>query len=147
MAVSLEHGRVRVGDGIDGPIVSRLDRDRLEPLLGGVPTEARARLRRLLERARVVEPARIPINVVTMRSRVLLRDPADGELDEFCLCYPEDARAEDDQDALLVTSSLGAAVLAARPGDTITYPGARASRTLVIDALLFQPEQAGFLDW
>ncbi len=126
------------------PIVNRIDRDRLTPLLVGTATQARARLRRLLERARVVEPRAIPRDVVTMRSRVVLRDPVDGGLDEFCLRYPEDSRdGDEDLETLLVTSPLGAAVLAARPGDTITYPGARSSRTTLLEAIVFQPEQAG----
>ncbi|MFI4883122.1 MAG: transcription elongation factor GreAB [Phycisphaerales bacterium JB064] len=130
------------------PIISRVDRDRLTPLLVGDATEARARLRKLLERARVVEPRAIPGDVVTMRSRVVLRGPVDDGPDEFCLRYPEDARDVDgdgDQDleTLLVTSPLGAAVLAARPGDVITYPGARSSRTTVLEAIVFQPERAG----
>jgi regulator of nucleoside diphosphate kinase len=126
------------------PIISRLDRDRLAPLLVGTATGACAHLRRVLERANVVEPRAIPGDVVTMRSRVLLRDPVGGGLDEFCLRYPEDARdGDEDLQTLLVTAPLGAAVLAARPGDTITYPGARSRRTTVLESITFQPEQAG----
>jgi regulator of nucleoside diphosphate kinase len=137
----------RERDTIEGertPIISRVDRDRLAPLLAGAVTGARARLRTVLERATVVEPRAIPRDVVTMRSRVVLRDPVDGERDEFCLRYPEDAReGDDDLETLLVTSPLGAAVLAARPGDTITYPGARSSRATVLESITFQPERAG----
>lgn len=134
-------------NGMRKPIVNRVDRDRLVPLLMGTATEASSRLRKLLGQAKIVEPPAIPGDVVTMRSRVVLRDPLDGELDEFCLRYPMDARdGEDDLETLLVTSPLGAAVLSARPGDTIVYHGAKTMRSLVVDALIFQPEQANLHD-
>lgn len=127
------------------PIVSRLDCERLAPHLGEPATYARGRLRQLLERARVVEPPAVPGDVVTMRSRVVLRDPIDGTLDRFLLSYPGDTNVDEDE-ALLVTSPLGASLLAARPGDAITYAGARTQRTLVLQSIAFQPERAGRLD-
>lgn len=122
------------------PVINRLDRDRLRPYLSEPVTFARAQLRRLFERAVVLEPRSIPDGVVTMRSRVLLRDPFDGQAEQLRLCYPDDAGIAD-EDAVLVTSPLGAMLLAARPGDTVSYPGARVMRTAVLEAIAFQPER------
>lgn len=141
-SMTLQAGRPDQNAASTEPVVNRLDRDRLRPLLVEPVTLARARLRRLLERARVLEPRAIPPGVVTMRSVVLLRDPSDGVAEQLRLCYPDDGDADHD-DAVLVTSPLGATLLAARPGDTISYPGARIQRTLVLEAITFQPERAG----
>ncbi|MFI4915355.1 MAG: GreA/GreB family elongation factor [Phycisphaerales bacterium JB060] len=140
--MTIQTGRLDHNAAATEPVINRLDRDRLRPHLGDPVTVARARLRRLLERARVLEPRAIPPGIVTMRSVVLLRDPSNGMAELLRLCYPGDEDM-DDEDAVLVTSPLGAMLLAARPGSAISYPGARIHRTLVLEAITFQPEEAG----
>lgn len=124
------------------PVVNTLDSNRLEPLLAGnfvdVPV---LRLRALLERARKVEPRRIPPDVVTMNSRVLVRYPGDDEPEAFELVYPDTGDR-----GLSVLSPLGAALLAAREGESVECAGGRASRRVVIERIEYQPERERHFD-
>ena len=130
-------------------VVSRLDRTRLGPHLTASALYAPAsRLRALLDRAVTVAPERMPRDVVTMNSRVALRDGRRGEggrggdVDVYVLAYPE----YDGPRAVYVLSPLGSALLAAREGDTVEYMGATGARHMVLEAIEYQPERSGDLD-
>lgn len=138
---------MRAGDHeqtLSQPIVSERDKERLEPYLRDGGTPPGFRLRQLIERARIVSPSAIPPDVVTMNSHVCIRDPRDGSVESFMLCYPD--HDEDDGFALSVLSPLGASLLAAREGEQVSYPGARGVRTVQIESLEYQPERAGDLE-
>jgi regulator of nucleoside diphosphate kinase len=125
------------------PVINRLDKERLQPYLDQSPTPAAYRLRELLERARVVRPISIPSDVVTMNSRLSVRDGRDDSVETYVLTYP-DGEPEDGR-AVSVLSPLGSALLAARIGEEIVFPGARGNRRAVIEDLLYQPERSGHL--
>ena len=127
-------------------VVSRLDRARLEAhLTAAAPHEPASRLRGLLHRAVTVAPERIPPDVVTMNSRVVIRDGrgrgGDG-LDVYVLAYPE----YDGPRPVYVLSPLGSALLAAREGDRVEYMGATGARSAILEAIEYQPERSGDLD-
>jgi regulator of nucleoside diphosphate kinase len=99
-------------------------------------------LEEALDRAAIVEPARVPGDVVTMRSTVRLRDLDDGELESFTLAYPEDRDLRGLR--LSVLTPLGSALLGARVGDVVS---ARYGLSRVeVQDVLYQPERAGELD-
>lgn len=130
-------------------VVSRLDRTRLEPhLTASAPFGPASRLRALLDRAVTVAPKRVPRDVVTMNSRVAIRDGREGargwddDVDVYVLAYPE----YDGTRAVYVLSPLGSALLAAREGDTIEYRGVAGARRMIIEAIEYQPERSGDLD-
>jgi regulator of nucleoside diphosphate kinase len=127
-------------------IVSSLDRERLETVLG--PEQADGwplhRLRTLFESSKVVNPKKVPGDVVTMNSRVRIRDLQWDEVETVTLVYPEDASQNEGR--VSVTSPLGAALLGARVGEEARWIGARGPRRVIIEAIEFQPEKAGRFD-
>lgn len=108
------------------------DRDR--PYLAVLASE--------LDVAVVVAPDEVPPDVVTMNSRVRLKDGSRTWI--MSLVYPEDANPEDG--AISVLAPLGAAMLGCRVGQTVTFrvPGG-AERACDILSVLYQPEAAGHL--
>lgn len=124
-------------------VVNRLDRERLLPHLAHSSPQAEY-LRWLLTNSRVVPPERVPAHVVTMNSTVRLRDPQRDEEEVVTLTYP-DGRAAMTQ-YISVLSPLGAALLAAREGDQIGLVGGRATRSLRLERIEFQPEREGKFD-
>jgi regulator of nucleoside diphosphate kinase len=129
-------------------IVTRHDHDRLRRLIvterstPGAPLREVFVLEEALDRAAIVEPARVPGDVVTMRSTVRLRDLDDGELESFTLAYPEDRDLRGLR--LSVLTPLGSALLGARVGDVVS---ARYGLSRVeVQDVLYQPERARELD-
>ena len=93
-----------------------------------------------LERADVVEPARIPPDVVTMRSRVRVRDVRSGTETVYTLVFPCEASVADGR--LSVLAPIGTALLGYRQGDVIEWPVPAGMRQLEVAEVLFQPEAA-----
>jgi regulator of nucleoside diphosphate kinase len=108
------------------------DRDR--PYLATLTAE--------LDQAVVVGPDEVPPDVVTMNSRVRLRDGRRTWV--MTLVFPEDANPE--EGSISVLAPLGAALLGFRVGQTVTFrvPGG-AERACDILSVLYQPEAAGDL--
>lgn len=94
-----------------------------------------------LARATVVEPGRVNPDVVTMHSRVLVEDEADGEVQEITLAFPEDADVASGR--ISVLAPIGAALLGYRMGDRVEFKVPRGRRALRIKQILFQPEASG----
>ena len=125
------------------PIINSLDFARLQPLLtGGYVDAAVLRLRAFLDQARKVAPRRVPPDVVTMNSRIRLRDGRRTWI--MSLVFPENADPEDDR--ISVLAPLGAAILGCRVGQSVRFrvPGG-AERSCDILSVLYQPEAAGDL--
>jgi regulator of nucleoside diphosphate kinase len=125
--------------------ITRPDRDRLVEI-----TRAKANtlrwamfiddLRRAVSRARVVQPARVPGDVVTMQSKIRLSDLTREREEVYTLVYPEDADLA--QGKLSVLSPLGTALLGARVGDVVSLVTGTGPRTIKISSVLYQPETA-----
>jgi len=130
-------------------LLSRLDVERIEELLDqpqfrSLNTDA---LRGELERADVVEPAKVPADVITMNStaRVRVEDPELGAHEhELTLVYPRDADGSAHKVSIL--APVGSALLGLRVGDAIDWPmpGGRSARLHLL-AIRYQPEAAGEL--
>lgn len=95
-----------------------------------------------LNRALIVDPARIPDNVVTMNSRVLFSDEDTGIHQEITLVYPENADASLGRVSIL--SPIGSALIGLSSGQSIEWPDDPSpSRRIRILSVLHQPEAAG----
>lgn len=121
---------------------SVLARATLEP----VPGEERAQdslelLATALRSAFVVPPDRMPPDVVTMRSRLVLKDIESGARREVVLVYPEEERAHDGHVSVL--SPVGVALLGLSEGALVGWP-LPSGRTAIlkVDSLQYQPEAA-----
>lgn len=81
---------------------------------------AAERLGSELDRAIVVDPARLPGDVVTIDSRVTFEDARNGILREVVIVYPTAADASAGR--ISVLAPIGAALIGQRQGDEIDWP-------------------------
>ena len=108
-----------------------------------------SRLRDELQRAVVVKPTEIPSDIVTMNSRVRLRDLDSGDAVVFSLVYPSLAHrsgANVPEMTVSVLAPVGTAILGYRVGDTIEWKVTAGVRRLKVEDVLYQPEAAGRYD-
>jgi regulator of nucleoside diphosphate kinase len=94
-----------------------------------------------LSRSVIVVPADIPANVVTMNSRVKLRDLETQEEMILTLVFPGDADLA--QGKISVLAPIGTAMLGYRVGDTFSWTVPDGVRKLQVVDVLYQPEAAG----
>lgn len=127
--------------------ITKFDLARLKELLQvGISFKARDRnylesLQDELDRAHIVEPTAIPDRVVTMNSRVRLKDMETGEENNYTLVFPSDADIE--QNKISVLAPIGTAILGYRVGDTVEWLTPGGARKVQIEAMLYQPEAEG----
>jgi regulator of nucleoside diphosphate kinase len=122
------------------------DRDRLAELIKSRSRVAKdePHLRELqheLDRAKVVDPKKIPPDVVTMNSKVLLKDVESGEEETYTLVFPDEA--DIDEGKISVLAPIGTAILGYRVGATISWKVPAGVRKFEIEKILYQPEAAG----
>lgn len=127
--------------------ITRQDHQRLtlmlEEALAGKHRDAAflKELARELTIAEVVDPKSVPADVVTMNSRVVVKDVENGEDSEYTLVFPEQADVA--QGRLSVVSPIGTAILGYSKGDTITWQTPGGPRQIKIVDIPYQPEAAG----
>ncbi|MBZ5710532.1 nucleoside diphosphate kinase regulator [Nannocystis pusilla] len=123
--------------------ISRLDLGRLKRLLaspGVRDTDAALALDDELERAAVVDPEALPPDVVSMNSRVRLREQRTERELELTLVYPSDVGP----DRVSVLAPVGSALLGLKVGQDIEWPlpNGRIAELRVLE-ILYQPEATG----
>ena len=127
--------------------ITKADIKKLRNLIAGVKmsgSKSRADLDALekeLNRAKLVDPKRIPEEVITMNSRVRLCDLVSGEELTYTIVYPSDANAEHNKISIL--APIGTALLGYRVGDVVEWTVPSGVRSLKIQEVLYQPESVG----
>jgi regulator of nucleoside diphosphate kinase len=128
--------------------ITEIDRQRLERLIELAGERSRranhqylTRLEEELERAETIAPEDVPADVVTMRSRVRLRDLDTGEEMIYTLVFPSEANF--DEGKISVLAPVGTAMLGYRVGSLIEWAVPSGRRRLKVEELLYQPEAAG----
>lgn len=94
-----------------------------------------------LKRAKLVESAAIPADIITMNSVVRLRELKSKMELEITLVYPKDADVA--QRKISILAPVATAVLGCRVGDKIRWPVPKGMATYEVEAVLYQPEAAG----
>ena len=127
-------------------VLTSRDFDRLDALLHTLPANAfpgKAALEAELARADIVEPDRIPPNVVTMNSTVRFTITNSAKEFSLTLVYPKDAGQAD---RVSVIAPVGSALLGLSVGDELEWPipGGNVATVRVID-VVYQPERSGDL--
>ena len=124
-------------------ILSGFDHERLERLLDKVgPRPDLDALREEIERAEIVEPEKVPSNVVTMNSVVRFVDEETRRENEVTLVFPGHANVESNR--ISVLAPVGSALLGLSVGDSIYWPVPNGrARQLRVVAITYQPEAAG----
>jgi regulator of nucleoside diphosphate kinase len=138
----------------DQLVVTETDGRRLRGMIGSVreslrtvgdPYEIYLRgLEGQLARRSLVPPADVGNDVVTMNSKIRVKDLDTGRSQELTLVYERDADLLGEN--ISVLAPLGAAVLGARVGDVVRWQSRRGPRRVRIEQILFQPEAAGKFD-
>ena len=123
------------------------DKRLLEELLSGSEasrTESRTDLKLLaeeLKRAIIVEPDKIPHDVITMNSRAELIDLDTGETVIFTLVFP--SRANIDVGNISILAPIGAGMLGYRVHDEFEWQVPDGVRRMRVNQIHYQPEAAG----
>ncbi len=86
----------------------------------------------------------VPKNVITMNSKVHLREIKSGEDMIFTLVYPHEANVNSDKISIL--APVGTAILGFKIGDVVTWQVPDGLVKLKVIDILYQPEAAGDLD-
>ena len=98
-------------------------------------------LKEELGRAEIVASSEIPADVVTMNSRVRLRDLDSGRESIYALVFPRDADVA--QGRISVLAPIGTAIIGYRTGDVIVWAVPAGERRFKLEEVLYQPEAAG----
>lgn len=128
--------------------VSKFDRERLKELVlvarcfgKGAHQEHLDELEAKLDRARIVSPSEAPGDLVTMNSRVLLRDLDTGAEAVCLLTFPKDAAHI--QEGVSILERLGTALLGSRVNDILEVSDESGRRAHKVERIMYQPEAAG----
>lgn len=130
--------------------ITDFDKKRLEELIavadefGGQERKDLAALSAELARAEVVPSKEVPPDVVTMNSKVVLRDIDTSEETTYTLVFPRNADV--DAGAISILAPVGTAILGYAKGDVVEWPVPSGMRRLRIEEILYQPEAAGDFD-
>lgn len=130
----------------DRVFITDIDAARLQDLtasLDGIRGEDRMTillLRKKLKGATVVPWHAMRVDVVTMQSRVILRDENSGQTLTCTLVFPEEA--DYSAGRISVFAPIGAAILGLREGSLAEWEGSVGTLRLRIKKVLHQPEAA-----
>ena len=127
--------------------ITEPDYERLSALIevtrerNGIDKEYLNKLEAELNRANIVDPKDIPVGVITMGSKVRLKDLVSGQANTYSLVFPREANFSEGKISIL--APIGTAILGYKQGDTIEWPVPSGVRRLKVDKVLYQPEAAG----
>ena len=128
--------------------ISQTDRERLQNLIelvrNGNERSNLSYVKRLedeLEYAEVIAPQKMPPDIVTMRSKVRLRDLDKKEETVYSIVFPSEANF--DEGKISVLAPLAMALLGHQLGSTVEFEAPGRVRRLQILEILYQPESAG----
>ncbi len=130
--------------------ITGLDKDRLLKLIhGDIDLKEKNKpyindLELELEKAAVVDPGRIPADVITMNTQVRLRFDDASEDTVYTLVYPSDSSIKEGR--ISVLSPIGTALLGYQAGDVIQWRVPDGTVRIEIKEILYQPEAAGDLE-
>ena len=99
------------------------------------------RLEDELDRANIVDPKEIPMDAITMRSKVRLKDLESRKEMIYSLVFPSEADV--DEGRISVLAPVGTAMIGYRVGDIIEWEVPSGLRRLKVEEILYQPEASG----
>lgn len=130
--------------------ITEKDRERLQKLINEAKefhSGSEIYLKNLeqeLSRAKLIASEKIPHNVVTMNSKVLLKDLDTGEKMVYTLVYPPEANLMENK--ISVLAPVGTAIIGLRGKDAIDWKIPDGLVRLEVEKILYQPEAAGNFD-
>lgn len=127
--------------------ITQFDKARLEELIavadefGGSGRKDLDSLAEELDRAEVVSSKAVPRDVVTMNSKVVLRDLKTDERMTYVLVFPKEANIGAGR--ISVLAPVGTSILGYAKGDIVEWSVPSGRRRICIEEVLYQPEAAG----
>jgi regulator of nucleoside diphosphate kinase len=128
--------------------ITKNDREQLIKLIevtrergNGTDREYLNKLEEELDRAKLVKPESVPPDVITMRSKVRLKDLGTGKSVVYALVFPTEANF--DEGKISILAPVGTAMLGYRRGDVIEWEVPSGVRRLKVEEVLYQPESKG----
>ena len=94
-----------------------------------------------LERGKAVKSQNIPNNVITMNSKIRLRNIATQEEMIYQLVFPDNADVN--QGRISILAPIGTALLGYQVGDIVKWKVPAGLTKLEVEDILYQPEAAG----
>lgn len=127
-------------------LVTHFDYNRLKQMVSDYTKENKtdANMDDLLgeiERAQKVDSNQIPPNVVTMNSKIEIKNLDEIDFQEFQLVFPKDANTEGNQISIL--APMATACLGYKVGDVIEWKVPRGVFQFQITGIKYQPEANG----
>ncbi len=128
-----------------GKVFTKHDYERLVSILNSreattvLDKTTAEKLKRDLERSRLVDPHDIRPNIVTMNSKICLKNLGNGKKEVYSLVFPGDGKGND---TLNVFSGMGTELLGSTIG-TVVKKNPSGEQYFVIEDILYQPEAAG----
>lgn len=124
--------------------ITEIDKEKLKKLIenalhSNIKNKAIEELSLELNKALVIDPRKVPPNVVTMNSKVKL--VLNGEEKEIQLVFPQEA--EPFKNKVSVLSPIGTAIIGYAVDDTIEWDTPSGKSKIIIKEILYQPEAAG----
>ena len=107
----------------------------------GAEKEYLRKLKTELDRAKIVKPDQIPANVITMNSKVRLRELDTGDEMIVELVFP--ANADISEDKISVLAPIGTALIGYKVGDKIEWDVPKGTIEFEVEEILYQPESKG----
>jgi regulator of nucleoside diphosphate kinase len=122
------------------------DYQRLTGLIGFASLEQKMpdivnRLNNKFKTAKMLTQDRILGNVITMNSRVLLKEVSQGREAEVTVTYPQDADGREGR--ISVFSPIGIALLGRQVGDSVSWKVPSGIGQFEIIKIIYQPEAVG----
>lgn len=127
--------------------ITEFDKNRLQKVINEAKEfntskkEYLYKLEKEIEQAQIVDPKEIPQDVVTMNSKVSLRDLDTQEEMVYTLVFPSDANFSENK--ISVLAPVGTAILGYRVGDIIEWTIPAGTVRLRVEKILYQPEASG----
>lgn len=128
-------------------IVNKLDSKRLKGRLESArinktcPAKDAEKLEQELGKAALLDPEKIPSDVVTMNSVVRIHIPSMKSRREFKLVYPEEANVKENK--ISIFAPIATALLGYRKGDVIKWDVPGGLVDILIEEIIYQPEASG----
>jgi regulator of nucleoside diphosphate kinase len=127
-------------------LLTEADHEQLNWLIASSRGQCRLDVERLndlqneLNRAIVVSPSKVPADVVTMNSRVRIRDLISGRELRYQIVLPKDADVAENR--ISVLAPIGTALIGYRAGSTVEWRVPSGRRHFRILDVEYQPEAA-----
>jgi regulator of nucleoside diphosphate kinase len=94
-----------------------------------------------LDRAAVVSSRKVPPDIVTMNTRMRVKDLDSGKEMTIQLVFPNEADYEEGK--ISIMAPIGTALIGYGAGDTVEWEVPAGIRRLRIEEIIYQPEAAG----